>query len=176
MLARIRLWAINTFIAAILAIVAIDALPQSPTALRVLIQPLVFAAGIVQGPWNLFAPEPDRVNRRMRAEIAYADGTKVEWSTPAWRERSAQEMFLIHRQRSWWDRMISPDYASAWEPTCRYLARRNRPNESVEIAGAKVRLIYHEAPVPPAEAKPWPSFRAPVPFDDGWLLTSETLE
>jgi hypothetical protein len=175
-LAQLRLWAINMFIAALLAILAIDALPQSPTSLRVMIQPLVLRAGIFQGPWNLFAPEPDRVNRRLRAEIEYREGTKAEWSAPIWRERSPGEMFLLHRRRCWWDRMVVPDYAAAWESTCRYLARQSLPAGVADVSGAKVRLIYHEAPVPPAEEKPWPSIRKSIPYDDGWILTTETLE
>ena len=174
--ARIRLWAINTFIAAMLAVLAVDALPLAPTSLRVLIQPFIAATGIAQGQWTLFAPEPDRVNRRLRAEIEYPGGTKVEWATPIWRERSAGEVFVNHRRRRWWDQVVSPDYAAAWEPSCRYLAKQNRPEGLAEISGTKVRLIYQESPVPPAEVKPWPSIRESLPYDAGWLLTSEALE
>lgn len=173
---RLRLWAANGFIAIVLAVLAIDALPGSPTALRVLIQPALLRAGLAQGPWSMFSPDPDRTNRFLRAEIEYPSGDKVEWKTPIWRERGAGEVFLNHRRRSWWDRMISPDCASAWEPTCRYLARIHQPAGVQELAGTKVRLIYHEAPVPPAEDKPWPSVREIIPYDAGWILTSETLE
>ena len=174
--ARIRRWAINTFIAAMLAILAIDALPLAPTSLRVLIQPFIAATGIAQGQWTLFAPEPDRVNRRLRAEIEYPGGTKVQWATPIWRERSAGEVFVNHRRRRWWDQVVSPDYAAAWEPSCRYLAKQNRPEGLAEISGTKVRLIYQESPVPPADVKPWPSIRESLPYDAGWVLTSEALE
>jgi hypothetical protein len=36
--------------------------------------------------------------------------------------------------------------------------------------------MYQESPVPPAGVKPWPSIRESLPYDAGWLLSSETLE
>ena len=64
----------------------------------------------------------------------------------------------------------------AWDPWCRYLARILRPDFENADRGAEVRIIYREAPVPPAELRPWPSIREPAKFDDSLVLTIEKLE
>ena len=173
---RVRLYAINTFIATIVAILVIDALPQSPLGLQMLLRPVLARLGIGQGPWTLFAPDPDRMNLRLRADITYRDGERRTWVMPDWRKVSAWEMFVTHRQRAWWNHIVSQDGGPTWEPSCRYLARQQRPNLADADRGAEVRLIYQEANIPPAEQKPWPSIREATPFDDGWILTTEKLE
>jgi len=173
---RLRLYAINTFIAAILLIVMIDALPQSPAALRLAIVPLATRLGISQGQWTLFAPDPDRVNMLLKAEITYRDGQRREWNGPNWRQVSPWEKWTGHRRREWFDHIAGQNAARAWEPWCRYLARIQRPDFENADRGAEVRVIYREATNPPAENRPWPSMREPAKFDDGWVLTIEKLE
>jgi len=173
---RLRLYAVNTFIAAFLLIVFVDMLPQSPLALRLAIVPVVTRLGIQQGQWTLFAPDPDRVNTRLKAEITYRDGERREWVGPDWRHVSATEKWVGHRWREWYDHMAGQNGAPAWEPWCRYLARTERPEFENSDRGAEVRVLYREAPIPPAESRPWPSIREPAPFDDGWVLTIEKLE
>ena len=175
-LARLRLYAINAFIAAMLAILAIDALPQTPVGVQLLIQPTLTRLGIYQGTWTLFAPDPDRTNTRLRAEITYRDGERATWTMPDWRKVSAWEMFVTHRRRAWWSHIVSQGGGPTWEPTCRYLARQERPEMPDADHGAEVRLIYREALIPPADQKPWPSMRQAAEFDEGWILTSEKLE
>src|SRR5438132_1576493 len=96
-LARLRLYALNAFIALILAIVAVDTLPQTPAAVRAAITPTLVRLGIRQSMWNLFAPEPDKVNTRLRAEIIYRDGERREWHGPDWSRASAWEKWVRHR-------------------------------------------------------------------------------
>jgi hypothetical protein len=175
-LTRLRLYAVNTFIAVILMILAIDTLPQSPLGLRLALQPLIVRLGIAQGPWLLFGPDPDRTNIRLRAEILYRDGQRAEWVAPDWRQQSSWEMWTGHRRHEWVDTMVYQESAAAWEPWCRHLARTLRPDLPEADRGAEVRLIYQEAVVPPAENKPWRSIREPTKFDSGWVLTIEKLE
>jgi hypothetical protein len=174
MLVRLRLIAINLWIGAILLMLAIDALP-SPAGLQAAVRPLLASLGIQQGSWNLFAPEPDHVNTRLRAEIAYRDGEQRVWTSPEWRTYSAWQMFTHHRRREWLDHVTSTSAAPAWEAWCRYLARSTRPDFEHADRGAEVRVIYQEALVPPAEDRPWPSMRTPLPYDSGWTLTIEKL-
>jgi hypothetical protein len=151
-------------------------LPQSPSALQIAIRPLVVRLGIHQGTWTLFAPDPDRVNTRLRAEITYRDGERREWNGPDWRQMSPLEKWIGHRRFEWFDHLASQNGAPAWEPWCRHLARTQRPELENADRGATVRLIYREANIPPAESRPWRSIREPVEFDDGWVLTIENLE
>lgn len=176
LLARYRLYALNTFIAAIVALVAIDALPVSPLGLRLAIQPLVVKLGINQGPWRLFSPDPDRMNTRLRAEITYRDGERRTWTQPEWSRLSAWQIWVGHRHREWIDYMVSQEAAPSWPPYCRYLARTLRPELPRADQGAEVRLIYRESPVPPADVRPWKRSREPPQFDAGWILTTEKLE
>src|SRR5882724_4955958 len=175
-LKRCRLYAVNAFIAAILVAVWIDTLPQSPNAVRMAITPLLVRLGIRQGVWNLFAPEPDRVNTRLRAEITYRDGERREWHGPDWSQVSAWEKWIGHRQVEWYDHVALQSGKHAWEPWCRYLARTQRPELADAENGAEVRVIYQEAVNPPADERPWPSIRQPAKFDEGWVLTIEKLE
>src|SRR5437868_8912602 len=126
-LARMRLYAVNAFIAAVVFIVAVDTLPQSPAAVRTAISPLLTRLGIRQGYWNLFAPVPDTVNTRLRAEITYRDGEKREWRGPDWSKVSGWQKWIGHRHVEWYDHVALQSGAPAWEPWCRYLARSERP-------------------------------------------------
>jgi hypothetical protein len=173
---RLRRYGVNAFIAAMLLILVIDTLPQTPTALRLAIHPLVARLGINQGLWTLFAPEPDRTNTRLKAEITYRDGQRREWNGPDWRTISAWDKWVGHRRREYFDHLALQNGAPGWESWCHWLAKNERPDLADADRGAEVRLIYQEATVPLAENKPWPSVRQPTPFDDPLVLTIEKLE
>jgi hypothetical protein len=174
MLAQARLYAINALIAAWLLLIAIDIAPHAPTAIVSRIQPLLTRLGIGQGPYAVFAPHPDAVNNRIRAEIKYRDGRQAEWISPTWRELSLWERWTGSRQQEWLDVMLNrPE--PAIEPWCRYLARVRRPDLERADEGAEVRLICEEARVPPATERPWSTWRKPIPFRDGVVLSLEYL-
>jgi hypothetical protein len=173
--ARFRRYAVNTLIAAVLAIVVIDTCPQSPLALRLAMTPLAVRLGIDQGPWNLYAPDPDHVNTRLKVEITYRDGERRTWLEPAWPRLSPWDKWLNHRHIEWCESMASQGGAPAWEPWCRHLARSERPEFDHADQDAEARVIYHEAAIPPADNRPWRSIREPVRFDEGWVLTIEKL-
>jgi hypothetical protein len=172
---RLRLFAVNAFIATILLFVAIDTVPQAPDAVRRGLTPLLIRIGINQGNWNLFGPEPDKVNTRWRAEITYRDGEKREWRGPNWAKVSAWDKWVGHRHVEWYDHFASNGPA-AWEPWCRRLARSERPDFPEADRGAEVKVIYEEATNPPADLRPWPSIRQPAKFDQQSVLTIEKLE
>src|SRR5262249_11671591 len=124
---------------------------------------------------NLFAPEPDRTNTRLTADITYRDGEKREWRGPAWRDVAAGEKWAEDRHMEGVDHGIMQNNAPVWEPWCRHIAREARPDFPEADQGAEVRLLYHEAEVPLAENRPWPSMREAMQFDEGWVLTIEKL-
>src|SRR5262245_50790126 len=100
-LARCRLLVVNAFIATIVILVVLDTLPQASNAVRTKLNPLLVRLGINQGEWNLFAPIPDRVNKRLRAEITYRDGEKRDWKGPDWGQVPAWEKWIKHRHVEW---------------------------------------------------------------------------
>ena len=174
MLAHVRLIAVNTFIAALLLLLAIDVLPQAPAALHFAVQPLLVRLGLDQGPYHLFAPTPDAINTRLRAEIKYRDGQQAVWQSPAWREMPLAQRWIRYRHQEWLDHMsMRPD--PAIEPWCRYLVKTQRPDFPNADKGAEVRLIAEEARVPPASDRPWKTWRELPHFDDGVVLSLEYL-
>jgi hypothetical protein len=170
---RLRLYAVNTFIAVIVSAVVIDTLPQTPLAVHKLVGPWLVRLGIRQDVWNLFSPDPDRVNTHLKAEITYRDGERREWHGPEWSKTTAWQKWIRHRDVEWYDHAGLRSGAASWESWCRYIARTQRPDLPDADRGAEVRMIYQEAIVPPVEDRPWPSIRKPPAFDEGWVLTIE---
>lgn len=163
---RLRHYALNALIAVLLAAVVVDALPQSPLALRMAIRPVLVSLGLEQGPWMLFAPDPGDTLYQMRAEITYRDGQRAEWSVPAWRHESWPQIWWKSRRRQWLRRLCMQEAAPAWQAWARHLARSLRPDLSDAERGAEVRLIFQEASIPPASSRPWTSWREPIEFHD----------
>jgi hypothetical protein len=171
-----RLYLLNAFIAVLLAVVVIDTLPQSPPALRDALVPTLVRLGLNQGSWTLFAPKPDHVNSRIRAEITYRDGERREWRGPDWSKVSLWEKWVGHRRFEWYDHVILQPSAPAWESWCRDIARAARPDFENADRGAEVQVVYTEAVTPPPTESPWRSIRDPMPFNEGWVLTIEKLQ
>jgi hypothetical protein len=172
-LLRFRLWAVNALIATILALVAIDVLPQPPSALRNFTQPLVQRVGLSQY-WNVFAP-PDGLNMRVRAEISYRDGRTAVWQSPDWPQLSVWERNAGHRHEEWLDNAWGQQNAAAWPGWARRLAKLMRPDLPEADRGATVKIILLESPVRSAEFKPWTSWRTPPKFEQPGTLTIEKL-
>lgn len=173
MLRRLRLFGVNLLIAAALALVAIEAIPQSPPAVRSAVQPLTRRIGLAQG-WNLFTP-PDRVNTRLRAEINYADGKAMAWRSPDWPKFSPAQRFVMHRRAEWLDNIWGAGDSPALTSWARHLARSQRPDAPDADRGVEVKIIIDQAPIPSAEIRPWTSWRSPAKFDESTTLAIEKL-
>jgi hypothetical protein len=167
---------LNAFLAAIVIVITIDTLPQSPPALQRALTPFLVRLGINQGPWALFAPDPDRTNTRISAEITYRDGEQRTWHAPDWSRMSAWDKWRLHRHGEWYDHVTNYKHGQLYEAWCRHIARAARPEMTDADQGAEVRIIVAEATMPPVAERPWRSFREPMPFDERWVLTIEQLE
>ena len=173
MFRRLQLWGTNLLIVTVLALVAIEAVPQSPPAMRTAVQPLTRSVGLGQS-WNLFAP-PDTVNTRLRAEITYSDGQTASWRSPDWPQFSPLARLAMHRRMEWHDTIPGAGDSPALASWARYLARSQRPDEEQADRGAEVKIITEQALVPAAEIRPWKSWRTPLPFDESTTLAIEKL-
>ncbi len=173
MLCRLQLWGTNVLIASVLALVAVEALPHSPPAVRTAVQPVTRAVGLNQA-WNLFAP-PDTINTRLRAEITYADGQTATWRSPEWPKLSPAERFAMHRRMEWLDNIWGAGDSPAMTSWSRYLARSLRPDDPHSDRGAEVKIITEQALVPAAEIRPWKSWRTPPEFNEATTLAIEKL-
>jgi len=173
MLPRLRLIGINLLIAAVLALVVIEAIPQSPPAVRAAVQPLTQRVGLAQS-WNLFAP-PDRMNTRLRAEITYPDGRTAQWRSPDWPKFSPAQRFVMHRRSEWLDQLSTAGNSPAFTSWARFLARSERPDLPDADRGAEVKIIIDESPIASAEIRPWTSWRTPPKFGQATTLAIEKL-
>jgi hypothetical protein len=171
---RLRRWGVGALAAAYLCLAAIDALPQSPPALREALKPITERLGLTQ-PWYVFAPQPDSVNTRVRAEIAYADGERAVWRSPNWPELSRWERWTGHRRAAWVNNMWGQEDAVAWPAWARHVARSQRAGDPQADRGAEVKFVVSESRVRAAEIKPWKSCRVPPPLDEEWVMTNEKL-
>jgi hypothetical protein len=175
-LTSIKTIGVNAFIGVVVAVVLLDTLPQSPGAVRRAVEPVLYRLAINQGPWSLFAPEPDTTNTRLWAEVTYRDGERREWRGTDWSQASPWEKWIGHRRFEWLDHIGDQKHAHVYEPWCRAIAREARPDFPSADQGAEVRILYQEAPIPDPAQRPWKSFQEPLPFDEGWILTIEKLE
>jgi len=173
MLPRLRLIGINLLIATVLVLVAIEALPQSPLAVRAAVQPLTERVGLAQS-WNLFAP-PDRMNIRLRAEITYRDHQTAHWRSPDWPALSPTRRFVMHRRLEWLDQLFTAGNSPAFTSWARFLARSERPDLPDADRGAEVKIIIDESPIASAEIRPWTSWHTPPKFDQATTLAIEKL-
>ncbi|MEX2176218.1 MAG: hypothetical protein WD872_17790 [Pirellulaceae bacterium] len=174
LVARLRLVLVNALIAVILAVVLLDALPQAPAALGDLVRPLARRVGLGQH-WQVFAPDPDSVNMRFRAEITYRDGQTAVWRSPNWPQQSVWERMAGHRREEWLDNGWGQEDSPAWPGWARHLARLMRPDDPQADRDAEVKIVVEQYSIPPASDRPWRSWREPSTFDESWTLTIEKL-
>lgn len=154
----------DLFIAAVLAIFALDTMPVTPRWIRSALEPLLDATGLWQGSWSLFAPIPDSRNQRIRADFYYADGTHTVWNSPEPWSQSAWQRFTRHRESEFLERVWEVQNSAAWPGFAQSLLREERLRQSAESRLSKMELsvIYGDIS-PPTE--PWQPASSPVLLD-----------
>ena len=133
--------------------------------------PILDATGTWTGPWLMFAPEPDRTNHRIRAEIEYHDGRQVVWRSPEWPELSCWRRFWLSRELEYVDALggiadRSPEKLALWSVLADHLAREQRTN--LEPAGApqSIRFIVEEAFIANPRVEGWQPMSQHYPRDE----------
>lgn len=173
MLRRVQLWGTNGLIAVVLLLVIVEAIPQSPPALRSAARPVSRGVGLNQS-WGLFVP-PDMVNTRLRAEITYADGQRATWQSPDWTKLSPWQRLVMHRRSEWLDNIWGVGDSPAIGAWARHLARSQRPDDPRADRGAEVKIIIEQAAIPAADVRPWTSWRTRRKYDEATTLAIEKL-
>ena len=95
--------------------------------------PLVYI-GLWHG-WSMFAPDPIRVNRRLRAMIRFNDGSQEE-RCPLWARTSNRLLDMCYvRTFKYQHSVVSGESPVLCEPLCQFLARQVNSAErfAVEI-------------------------------------------
>lgn len=171
--ARLEKAAVNVLLVSLLTLFAIDALPAS-TELHATLQretdAFLDATGLWQGRWNLFAPEPDKVNTSISAEFTYADGSVRRWRSPDWRALGVLRRKRLFRHMEYFDGIRQDANSQAWGALADWLARtEGRANG--EALPMRVDLTCHTTVIPP----PPPGLGLLEPIDPGDLPEQRAL-
>ncbi|MES2920416.1 MAG: hypothetical protein V4819_02650 [Verrucomicrobiota bacterium] len=142
----------SLFLGAWLLVLFVDALPRTSQfhqRLKDWVDPFLDVTGLWQGTWQLFAPNPDKIDIRMTAEITYADGSTRSWESPDWRDMSSGQKFVNFRAMEYFDNVRRNDNSAAWGSLADYLARTIPAPGGFSIRPTKVKLARCWSLVPP---------------------------
>ena len=134
----------SALLALFIAVIALDACPAFFRTLdraKSAIDPLVDVTGLWQGSWQLFAPDVDKVNSRVSAEILFSDGTTVRWNSPDWTKLAPLDRFMRFREAEFYDNIRRDSNSGAWPSFADYLARRAVPPGRYDSRPAHVRAL-----------------------------------
>lgn len=144
----------SVFLGAWLLLLFVDALPRTSLIhqrLKNWVDPLLDVTGLWQGTWQLFAPEADKIDVRVTAEISYADGSTRSWESPDWRNLSSWQKFVSFRSMEYYDAVRRNDNSAAWDSLVDYLTRTVPAAGGSSIKPTKVTLARRWSLVPPLE-------------------------
>lgn len=159
---------VNVFLAGFLAVIAIDGFHRTGcnAPLKDAINLPLLVTGLWQGPWRLYAPEVDKLNLQLRADLKFADGATAAWSAPDWSRLSALGKFALARDMNYLNAILLADRELEWDDLCAYLARtvphpQGKPERVVEVT-----LLLRGAQIPPPSEKLVPA--GPYLAFDAW--------
>ena len=172
--------AVRIGILAVAAVILIDALPSScalHASLKQGVDPLVDMTGLWQGSWTLFAPNVDKQNVRLEAEVLFSDGTRALWRSPDWPRLSGWQRFVLFRHQEYYDNIRFERSRSVWPTLAQHIARTVTARNSSAVADGsaasvvRVTLMRSWADIPKLEpgkpilpAGPYERFGKPRTF------------
>ena len=167
-----RWWArkaINLFIVWHLFALAIWLLPDHGSSPSPIIEgslpavkPYMTFTGFAQS-WNMFSPEPDKLDVYLEAEVTHANGHKDHWFFPRLARMSYPRRYQEERWRKLVENATHGSNPVLWPPMARYAARVN--NYDAQNPPVSVELIEHSRIVPPL-GEPIPPYTV-VPLQTG---------
>jgi hypothetical protein len=116
----------SAIVAAAMLIALLDAIPAeraSHVRWKAVSSPYLISAGLYQGDFRLFAPEPDTLNTWVGARVTFADGSTFTWSTPDWQNLSRFQRFVRGRDPKFWDSLRFDANRAVWPHVAAYAAR-----------------------------------------------------
>lgn len=140
--------AISAFIAFnLFAIVSWSVPLDSPlvVACRNMIRPYMLYFAMFQ-KWDMFAPDPSKMNNYVDAVVTYRDGQTAPWGFPRMEELGYWDKYVEERYRKYANDNLRLDVNQGiWADAARYIARVNdRPDDPP----VKVTLVRHWSIVP----------------------------
>jgi hypothetical protein len=112
--------------------------------------------------WDMFAPEPSKLNNYVTATVIYRDGRTSEWAFPRMENLGIVEKYFKERYRKYASDNLRIDTRSGlWPDAARYIARATATASAPPV---EVDLVRHWSEVPPplrtgeAPPSPWNEF------------------
>jgi hypothetical protein len=162
-----RRW-INAFLVGFLAIVALDVSPATvgTQPIKDAINLPLLVTGLWQGPWRLYAPDVDKDNLQVKADLVFADQATTTWTSPDWAALSAVRKFRMARHMNYYNQILLLDREVQWDDLCAYLARTVPHPQGKPVAVVRVTLSLRGAKIPPPDEKLVPA--GPYRAFDAW--------
>lgn len=143
---------VNAFLAVFLAVLAIDAFHpagEAHQALKDTLDPALVVTGLWQGPWRLYAPDVDKDNLRLKADLVFADQATATWTSPDWPQVSALGKFVRARHMNYLNAILLADRQLEWNDLCAYLARTVPHPQGKPVEVVQITLSLRGATIPP---------------------------
>jgi hypothetical protein len=142
----LRRGAISLFILFHLFVITVVAVPLKAFAgVKELVMPYMRWSGLYQS-WDMFGPDPVKINAYVKAVIISRDRHMQVWSFPKMEDLGLGERFRKERYRKFLEVLPQPQYAPLWPDVARHLARLlNNPADPPD----KVLLIEFQSDIRP---------------------------
>ena len=169
---------INFFLIGWLLVLAIDSAPitgQWHQQLKDQLDPYLDVTGLWIGGWQLFAPEPDKVNSYISAEVRFADKKSAFIRSPQWRLMSAPERFISFREAEYFDKIRLDNNAAAWPALCKFWGNTAEHPDGLDIPAKEIILKRHWVVIPEPNQENLLQFPAPPKCDREYIIYAKEL-
>jgi hypothetical protein len=167
---------INGGIVLLLGLMVLQGMPLNMNAANGGARYIADWLGIGHETWNLYAPEPDRQNHRLTAEIMSDENyVLAHWSSPHWPDLSPAQRFRMHRWTEYYDNVWMNDHSACWSPLSRHIYRTAKIPPAEDNQPRQVRLIREWNFLPEPKGDRWPKPVPPETYTDSHVLHIEPL-
>jgi hypothetical protein len=181
--ARVRRGCLNIAIVALLTLMVVQGMPLNMNATNYSARWCADWMGCGHLGWGMFAPEPDRTNHRISAEIMDSDDhVLATWTMPNWQKHSSFDRFRLHRWNEYYDNVWTNNNSRCWPKLAEHIVRTTKLPPGLEAPPKQVRLIAETKFLTDPRGKPgdppparWPKPAPPEGYDDRWVLSIEQL-
>ena len=119
--------------------------------------------------WNMFSPNPDKMDVYLEAKITYANGQTKSWEFPRMVHLGYVKRYEEERWRKMTEVVTHGSNQNLWPMLARYAARVNNPDP--KNPPVRVEMIQHSRIIPPPGQAIPPYTVAPLQTNNGPSIT-----
>ena len=82
--------------------------------------------GLDQGQWNLFAPNLDKTNVKIKVDYQFENASKNKWVSPNWKNYSRLQKFRYHRHIAFYNNIRLDLNKKLWPNYAEHLKKLSR--------------------------------------------------